>query len=352
MAASACNEGASGMPEKLDDVARLAGVSAATVSRALRGVPGVAESTRTRVLAAAAELGYAISPAASSLATGRTGTVGVIVPFVDRWYFARLISGVERVLRDAGISLLLYNLGDEPGRARFFAGLPLRRRVDAVLVLSLPLKETERELLRSLDVPLVTIGTEEPGGDSVGIDDHGAAVTAMRHLVQLGHREIAFIGERPPIPLGFTTPLRRLAAYREVYHAVCREDGREPEPAFETGGGFTVAGGEEAMGTLLGLPRRPTAVFAASDEMAFGALRTLRRAGLRVPEDVSVLGFDDHDLADLLELSTVAQPVAELGAWAGGLLLARLSGGKIATSPSILGTRLVLRGSTAPPSVR
>lgn len=340
------------MPDKLDDVARLAGVSAATVSRALRGVPGVAERTRTRVLAVAAELGYAISPAASSLATGRTGTVGVIVPYVDRWYFARLISGVERVLREAGMSMLLYNLGDDPGRARFFAGLPLRRRVDAVLVLSLPLRESERELLQGLGTPVVTIGTEEPGADSVGIDDHGAAVTAMRHLVQLGHREIAFIGESAPIPLGFTAPLRRLAAYREVYHGVCREDGRVPDPAFETGGGFTLTGGERAMGSLLGLRRRPTAVFAASDEMAFGALRTLRQAGLRVPADVSVLGFDNHDLADLLELSTVAQPVAELGERAGRLILARLSGGKIATSPSILGTRLVLRGSTAPPPGR
>ncbi|WP_410622379.1 LacI family DNA-binding transcriptional regulator [Amycolatopsis sp. cmx-8-4] len=340
------------MPDKLDDVARLAGVSAATVSRALRGVPGVAERTRTRVLAAAAELGYAISPAASSLATGRTGTVGVIVPYVDRWYFARLIAGVERVLREAGISLLLYNLGDDTGRARFFAGLPLRRRVDAVLVLSLPLSAIERELLLGLDVPLVTIGTEEPGADSVGIDDHGAAVTAMRHLVQLGHREIAFIGEDAPVPLGFTTPLRRLAAYREISHAVCREDGRAPDAAFETGGGFTVAGGERAMGTLLGLPRRPTAVFAASDEMAFGALRALRRAGLRVPDDVSVLGFDDHDLAELLDLSTVAQPVAELGGRAGERILARLSDGKILTSPAILRTRLVLRGSTAPPASR
>ena len=338
------------MPDKLDDVARLAGVSAATVSRALRGVRGVAEGTRTRVLAAAAELGYAISPAASSLATGRTGTIGVIVPYVDRWYFSRIISGVERVLREAGISLLLYNLGDDAGRARFFADFPLRRRVDAVLVLSLPLSEAERELLLSLDAPLVTIGTEEPGADSVGIDDHGAAVTAMRHLVQLGHREIGFIGESAPVPLGFTTPLRRLAAYREVYHAVCREDGREPEAGFETGGGFTVTGGEQAMGTLLGLPRRPSAVFAASDEMAFGALRALRRAGLRVPDDVSVLGFDDHDLAGLLELSAVAQPVAELGAHAGRLLLARLSDGKILTTPAIFRTRLVLRGSTAPPS--
>ncbi|MFJ1768370.1 LacI family DNA-binding transcriptional regulator [Amycolatopsis sp. NPDC088138] len=340
------------MPDKLDDVARLAGVSAATVSRALRGVRGVAEGTRARVLAAAAELGYAVSPAASSLATGRTGTVGVIVPYVDRWYFSRIISGVERVLREAGISLLLYNLGDDAGRARFFADLPLRRRVDAVLVLSLPLSEAERALLLGLGTPLVTVGTEEPGADSVGIDDHGAAVTAMRHLVQLGHREIGFIGETAPVPLGFTTPLRRLAAYREVYHAVCREDGREPEAAFETGGGFTVTGGEQAMGTLLGLPRRPSAVFAASDEMAFGALRALRRAGLRVPHDVSVLGFDDHDLAGLLELSTVAQPVAELGEHAGRRLLARLSEGKILTSPAILRTRLVLRGSTAPPTTR
>jgi DNA-binding LacI/PurR family transcriptional regulator len=166
----------------------------------------------------------------------------------------------------------------------------------------------------------------------------------MRHLVQLGHRRIGFIGEGAPVPLGFTTPVRRLAAYREI----CPE----PEPAFETAGRFTVAGGERAMAMLLGLPRRPTAVFAASDEMAFGALRTLRRAGLRVPEDVSVLGFDDHELADLLELSTVAQPVAELGERAGLRVLARLSAEKVSQSRTIIGTHLVLRGSTAPASER
>ena len=131
------------MAGSLDEVAQRAGVSTATVSRALRGLPRVSGRTRDRVLAAAAELGYVVSPAASSLASGRTGTVGVIVPYVERWFYSRVIAAVERVLREAGITMLLYNIGDDEGRVRFFTELPLRRRVDAVLVLSLPVSDVE-----------------------------------------------------------------------------------------------------------------------------------------------------------------------------------------------------------------
>lgn len=334
------------MTANLDDVARRAGVSTATASRALRGLPRVSASTRARVTSAADELGYVISPTASSLASGRTGTVGVIVPYVGRWYFAQIITEVERVLRESGVSMLLYNIGDEKGRTRFFADLPLRRRVDAVVVLSLPLSAVETDLLRTLEVPVIAVGIDEAGMDCVRIDDHAGALLAMRHLARLGHRDIAFIGEHSPVPLGFTTPLRRLEAYRQVR----RELGRPDDPALEAGGGFTVTGGERAMSTLLGGTVRPTAVFAASDEMAFGALRALRRAGLRVPQDVSVLGFDDHEMADLLDLSTVAQPIAELGRVAGERVLARLNGDTEPGETVHLGTRLVLRGSTAPPA--
>lgn len=333
------------MAASLEDVAQLAGVSAATVSRALRGVHGVAERTSRRVVEAAAELEYVISPTASSLARGRTGTVGVIVPYVDRWFFARVVSGVERVLREAGISLLLYNVGDDEGRAKFFAELPLRRRVDAVLVLSLPLSAEETNLLHALQVPVVGVGTDIPGMDRVGIDDYAAACSAMRHLTQLGHRDIAFIGQGDVIPLGFVTPVLRLAAYRDMLS----EAGLESDPVFEACGHFTMTGGERAMSALFGGTRLPTAVFAASDEMAFGALKAIRRAGLRVPEDISVIGFDDHDMADMLELTTVAQPVSEQGERAGELLLARLSGHTSPQSPIVLDTRLMLRGSTAPP---
>lgn len=329
------------MASSLEDVAQLAGVSPATVSRALRNLPSVAGSTKDRVREAATRLGYVSSPSASSLATGRTATVGVVVPYVDRWYFSRVISGAEKVLREAGMALLLYNIGDTAGRARFFAELPLRKRVDAVLVLSLPLTETETAALTGLEVPVAGVGHIAGGIPTVGIDDYAASCAAMRLLVQLGHRDIAFIGQMDPVPLGFTTPMARLRAYRDTMAEL-----RLAEPT-EAEGHFTISGGEAAMTALLTRPRRPTAVFAASDEMAFGALRCLRKTGLDVPGDVSVIGFDGHEMADLVELSTVAQPVAEQGGVAARLLLDWLDG----TTPperTLLETRLVLNGSTGP----
>jgi LacI family repressor for deo operon, udp, cdd, tsx, nupC, and nupG len=330
------------MAGSLEDVARLAGVSAATVSRALRGLPTVAAGTRDRVREAAAQLDYVISPSASSLASGRTVTVGVVVPYVDRWYFSRVIAGAEKVLREAGMALLLYNIGDNAGRARFFDELPLRRRVDAVLVLALPLTPNEAEALGGLDVPVVGVGHIAGGIPTVGIDDYAASCAAVRLLAQLGHRDIAFIGQMDPVPLGFTTPQARKRAYRDTMAELGLAE------TLEADGHFTVSGGEEAMTALLAGQRRPTAVFAASDEMAFGALRCLRRTGLDVPGDVSVIGFDGHDMADLVDLSTVAQPVAEQGSTAARLLLDWLHGGTRPPANTLLNTRLVLNGSTGP----
>ncbi|SDZ35125.1 DNA-binding transcriptional regulator, LacI/PurR family [Amycolatopsis xylanica] len=330
------------MSSSLDDVAQLAGVSPATVSRALRGLPSVAVTTRDRVRAAAAELGYVSSPSASSLASGRTATVGVVVPYLDRWYFSTVIAGAEKVLREAGMATLLYNIGDTAGRTRFFAELPLRKRVDAVLVLSLPLTEPETQALTGLDLPVVSVGQVAEGIPMVGIDDYAATRSAIRLLAQLGHRDIAFIGQLDPVPLGFPTPRARLRAYQD---AMAEFELGEP---MEADGHFTVSGGETAMTTLLTGAKRPTAVFAASDEMAFGALRGLRKTGLRVPEDVSVVGFDGHELTGLVDLTTVAQPVADQGATAARLLLDWLGDGTPPPSKTLLKTRLVLNGSTGP----
>lgn len=333
------------MSGSLEDVARAAGVSPATVSRALRGLPRVSEVTRARVRAAADELGYVISPSASRLASGRTGTVGVVVPYIDRWFFGKVITGVERVLRSAGFDLLLYNLGDDTGRDRFFAEMPLRRRVDAVIVLSLPIGEAEAESFRALRVPLATVGTTVEGFAGVRIDDVAGAAAAMRHLTHLGHRDIALISSGTPVPMHFTAPIDRRQAYLDVLGSVGVAYDRE----FEAEGDFSMASGERAMSALLGRSRRPTAVFAESDEMAFGALRVIRRTGLRVPEDISVAGFDDHDMADLLDLTTVRQPVTMQGAMAATQLLEWLTSGEPPeSSTTILPTRLVVRGSTAP----
>lgn len=275
------------MPSGIEDVAARAGVSTATVSRALRGLPNVAEPTRERVLAAARELDYVISPTASRLATGRTRAVGVVTPYIDRWFFGQVVSGVESALRAAGMDLLLYVLPDETVRHRFFEDLPLRRRVDGVLVLTLPLVRAEVDALRALDVPVAFVGASVPGCSSVRIDDVAGARLAVQHLVNLGHRRIGMIGGGYEPSAHFTTPDDR----RDGYRAALREAGLAVDPALEIEGGYTVGGGEQAMAELLALPEPPTAVFAQSDEMAMGALRALRRAGLECPGDVSVVGL-------------------------------------------------------------
>ncbi|WP_017581943.1 LacI family DNA-binding transcriptional regulator [Nocardiopsis valliformis] len=325
-------------------MANRAGVSTATVSRALRGLPSVAEGTRLRIVRIARELDYTITPSASRLASGRTQTIAVVAPYVNRWFFGQLIVGIEEVLRAKGFDLLLYNLADAVSRDRFFEAMPLRRRVDGVAVLSMPLSEEQAATLSGLGVPLGLVGAEVDGFACVRIDDVAGATSAMRHLVMLGHRDIAHICGGGPVAHSFTTPRDRSRAYREVLH----EAGIGYRPELEAVGDYTVAGGERAMSTLLSGATRPTAVFAQSDEMAFGALQAIRRSGLRVPDDISLVGFDNHELADVLELTTVEQPVAEQGNLIAQILVDLLESGGEPPPTMTLPTRLVVRGSTRP----
>src|SRR5262249_31609799 len=159
------------MAASIEDVAKLAGVSIATVSRSLRGLPDVATTTRDRVFAAARELNYVASPFAARLASGRAATVGVVVPFVHRWYFAELLGAVESVLHQAGYDLLLYNLGDMEGRQRFFEVLPVRKRVDAIVFASLGLTDDAAKVRHSLNVPIGMVGVDRVGVHSTRIDD-------------------------------------------------------------------------------------------------------------------------------------------------------------------------------------
>lgn len=330
------------MAASIEDVARLAGVSIATVSRALRGLPDVAQATRERVLDAARQLDYVASPFAARLASGRTATVGVVVPFVNRWFFGEVIDTAETALRKHGFDLLLYNLGDEEGRARFFDVMPMRKRVDAVLVSSLVLSDEEIAALTSLNCPIGLLGFDHPGFLSTRIDDVGSARTAVNHLLDRGHRRIALIGGDTDDPMRFTPPLHRQDGYREAL----RDAGIEPDPSLEVLGYFTIDGGREACDRLLAVAERPTAIFAESDEMAYGALWTLRRHGLRVPDDVAVIGFDDQATAGVMDLSTIRQPVAEQALDVSSRLLAAIASDDDAATDVVLPTELVVRGST------
>ena len=334
------------MVASIEDVARRAGVSIATVSRALRGLPDVAAATRDRVLSAANELNYVASPFAARLASGKTTTVGLVVPFVNRWFFAEVIDTVENALRTAEFDLLLYNLGDEAGRARFFDVMPMRKRVDGVLVASLVLDDAEFDALTELNLPVGLLGLQRDGFLSARIDDVAAAREAVDHLVAAGHRRIGLIGGDTDDPMAFTPPLHRRDGYRDALGAV----GIEPDPALEHLGYFTVEGGGAAARRLLELPDRPTALFAESDEMAYGALREIQRCGLRVPEDVAVVGFDDQPLSAMMDLTTVRQPVQTQALDITTRLLALISddGDELERDPDVvLATELVVRGSTA-----
>lgn len=332
----------------ITDVAARAGVSTATVSRALRGLPNVSDATRERVVRAAAELGYVASPSASSLASGRTMTVAVVTPYLARWFFAQMLEAVEQPLRAAGYRLLLYSVGDQgEDRRRAFDPAGLRKTADAVLVLNVPLTDDEIDALRELARPVALVGYQAAGFPSVTIDDVAAAETATRHLVRLGHTRIAHIGSRPERGLAFPTPVLR----RRGYEHALRAAGLPVDPALHKDGDFTVDGGAAAMRELLALGEPPTAVFAGCDHVAFGAMHTARVAGLRVPDDVSVVGVDDCEMAALFELTTVAQPIREQGELVAGVLLRALSGEIPADTPPevVVPTHLVVRASTAPP---
>src|SRR6478735_4440954 len=332
----------------IKDVAREVEMSTATVSRALRGLPGVSEETRARVMEVARRLGYVPSPSAAGLATGQTRTVAVIVPRVTQWSFAAIVQGAEEVLREEGYDLLLYNLaGDASARHRVFETNLLTKRVDAVLVLSLKPSHDERERLAQLGRPVIIVGADMPGWATVRIDDEEAAGTATQHLVDLGHTRIGYIGGATEDVLDFTAPSARLAGYR----CTLRRAGIAHHDDLEEDGEFTVAGGLRAGRALLSRADRPTAVFAASDEMAIGALRAARELDLRVPEDVSVIGIDDHEMASYFDLTTVAQPAHGQGRVAAAQVLAALTGDDWSPEQVILPTELLVRRTTSAPGV-
>jgi len=327
----------------LHDIARIAGVGLGTASRALRNAPGVAPATRDRVLAVAEELSYVVSPQASSLRLGSTSRIAVVVPHLDRWFFGSMLAGIESVLRTAELDTLLYPVGDVHDRRVFFQRLPARRKVDAVVIIAFPLEPSEQRRLELMGVHIVAAGGQSVDYPYVCIDDKIAGRQAMDHLIYLGHRRIGMLEAIDPDQPGLDSP--RSAAY----YASLKDAAIPVDPELVETNDWGGEHGAESMAKLLSLRDPPTAVYAHSDEVALGAIRTLRRAGLRVPEDISVIGIDDHPLAELTDLTTVRQPVHEQGARAADIVLNLLRGAhvdKAVTMP----TQLVIRRSTAPPS--
>lgn len=329
----------------IKDVADAAGVSTATVSRALRGLPNVDSATRERIQRIATDLDYVISPSASRLASGRTGSIAVITPYIARWYFSTVLSGVESVLQNAGMDLLLMSVSTADGQHRLPPAPRLRRRVDGVLVIALPPQDEQLHEVLALHLPVSLIGLSMPGVYSVAIDDVLAGRIATQHLINLGHERIGVINGAP-IMSPYTAENDR---YRG-FDAAMTEAGLPIDPMLEAYGYFTIAGGEQAMTALLTQKSPPTAVFAMSDEMAFGAMKAMRSHGLTPGRDISLVGVDGHDMSEFLDLTTVVQPVHDLGRIAAESLLLQLrnQGVDAPAEPIRLPTQLIVRGSTSP----
>ena len=329
-------------------MARVAGVSVATVSRALRGLDRVSPETRERVLRVAEDLHYVASPTATSLASGRTRVVAVVAPFLTRWFFATLVSAIEKSLRAREHHVILFDLEDDSYDQR----LPLSqnmlwKRVDGVITLNVPMTPEEVELVDRLGLPLVAIGSPVRGRACVRIDDHAAMCTAVEHLVGLGHTRIGYIGAVPQNVAHIQTPQDRL----EAFLGAVAEHGLTCADGWILGSDWTAEAAARDSAVLLSGADRPTAIVAASDEMAIGVRESARRLGLQVPDDLSIIGIDDYVLSGVLGLTTVRQDVAGLGHAAAELLLRALLDGDESTGEVVMPTELVVRESTGPAPV-
>lgn len=333
------------MAATIRDVARQAGVSVATVSRVLNDSGPVSRSARERVEEAAAALQYTPHGAARSLSTRRTTNLGVILPDLYGEFFSQVIRGMDTATRQAGYHLLLS--GSHADEAEVSAALrAMRARVDGLILMSpeIPSEEICRVVPPGSPAVLVNSAVADDRFDTLNVDNRGGARAMVRHLAELGHGRIALIGGNE----SNHDARERRAGYREAL----REAGVEWREEWEVPSDFTKSGGYAAAQRLAALEYRPTAVFAANDSMAVGAMSAFQELGLRVPEDVAIGGFDDVPIARYVTppLTSVRVDLAGLGARAVALLLAALKrDGSEASQHELAETTLVIRRSCGAP---
>ena len=303
------------------EIAEKAGVSPATVSRALRGLHHVNAKTRKVIIDAARELDYPIRPDLLPRGSNeKTNTIGVIAPYISRWFFSQAIAGIEQALREAGIDLLLYNFAQIDARQRVFQQSKLVGKVDGLIVISLPPTEKEFEKILGLGIPVSLLGVPNDRCSYVSIDDVAGAEVATQHLIDMGHREIALMIGQREITFDFKVASQR----QEGFMNVLRRNNIEFSPDYELVADFDSHTAELAMDEFLSRKKLPTAIFCESDEMAFGVYRALQKKGLRVPEDFSIIGYDGHEFSTTIGLTTIAQPVRFLGQLAASQVMARI----------------------------
>jgi LacI family transcriptional regulator, galactose operon repressor len=333
----------------ITDVAARAGVGVATVSRVLNRRPNVRPATRAKVLEAIEALNYRPSPLGRNLSLRRTHVVGVVVPFFTSPSAVERVRGVASLLARSPYDLMLFDIESEDRREHAFQIFDRGDRSDGLLLVSLVPPDDEVERLRAAGLPCVLIDAPHPALPCIVIDDLRGGELATSHLIELGHSRIGFLGDKSPDPYRFASSLDRTRGYERALADAGIP--RRPEYVRDGTQSYHVARGTAI--DLLRLPQRPTAVFAASDVQALGVLEAARIFGIRVPEELSVVGFDDIEIAAHVGLTTVRQPLFESGRRGSELLLQMLRG---VTRPpggqqmEQLPVELVIRSTTAAPA--
>ncbi len=328
------------------DVAALAGVSRATAARALNSYGYVGEEAAEKVRAAAEALGYHGNRVAQALRQGQLPLVGFVPGDIQNPFFARIAHDIDVALRARGLSLIIASSEEDPAQERALVGNLQALNLRGMIVA--PASDADnRHLARAAaEMALVLIDRDlDLACDSITVDNRGGAREAVGWLIAQGHRRIAVIHEGP----GLVTARQRLAGYHEALRAA----GIAPDPSLEGLAPSTVEHAIDATIRLFSGPQRPSALFTFDSQMTKGALLALRSMGLAVPQDVSVLGFDDFDLATFTDpqITVVAQPVGQIGALAVQMLVDRLQGLDAPPRRHLFPTRLILRGSVARKSV-
>lgn len=334
-------------PVTIRDVARKAGVGVGTVSRVLNDSPLVSEDKRNRVLAAIQALDYAPSSIAQRLSRGRTMTIAVVSPFFTRRSNVERLQGIEHVLAAGGYDLVLYNVESAQRRDECLRTVPRRERVDGMLIVSLAPTDDEVARFTSTGVPTVLIDAFHPELSTVQIDDVAGAMSAVDHLIGLGHRRIAYIGETLTDNMFRSQPTQdRYLGYRQSLAAA----GIEFDPDLHRQGRYGWRDSNRMANELLRMDHLPTAIFAYSDTMAMGALEAIRESGWHTPDDISLVGYDDVEITQYFQLTTVRQPLYETGARGAELLMEMVdSGNRLPVEHIYLPTELIVRRTTAAP---
>ncbi|PXX94662.1 transcriptional repressor PurR [Halomonas sp. LBP4] len=329
----------------ITDVAQEAGVSVSTVSHVVNGTRFVKPDTRAKVMAAIERLDYTPSTSAQSLKKNVTHTIGMIVTSSTNPYFAEVVAGVESRLYDAGFNLMLCNSGRDIDKQRSYIRTLKGKRIDGLLILESVVSEAYLELLASCSFPVVLMDMEAPGVASVIDDSEHGGYLATSYLIAQGHRDLGCI-------TGSADHYQSQQRYRGFLRAL-EDAGLEPNPAWVYAGNLEIGGGEAAVRHLRQGDRRPTGLFAFNDLSALGAISQASRQGLRVPEDLSIIGYDDIEITRLFtpSLTTVRQRVDRLCHEACRLLTTAMATKAPATEHVRVKPELVIRDSVHPPSV-